>query len=136
GADVREARHVPELSPLLGHAWLARASLYDTAMALADGGAERERADNPYLQDYPWRAAYPELQPEAPERALGFDFWFAALRDRTPFLEYWSALVACWLALALVPLATRLRSAARCHTSEVAMPRPHTTERVVKVAPA
>jgi hypothetical protein len=115
GIDVREARLVPEFSPLLGHAWLARASAYD-ALAVGGGNAargDRDRRENPVLGEYPWAGARPELVPEAPEQALGFDFWFAAIPDRTPFIEYWSTLVACWLALALVPLGGGLWRAAR-----------------------
>jgi hypothetical protein len=106
GVDVRDARQVPAFSPILGHAWLARASLYELALDLADPGARAsdDRPENPYTWDYPWRFAYPERRPEDPTRAFGFDLWFVALRDRTPFVQFWSALVAIWLALALLPL--------------------------------
>ena len=126
GVDVQAARHVPQFSPLLGHAWLVRATLYETALDLRGGnrgnGPERQgdapgpdaaRPENPFTWDYPWRSAYPEQVPEDPTRAFGFDLWFVALRGRTPFLEYWSGMTAIWLTLALVPLGAGLWSAAR-----------------------
>lgn len=126
GVDVQDARHVPQFSPLLGHAWLARATLYETALDLRGGragaaapedragaGADATRPENPFTWDYPWRSAFPELVPEDPTRAFGFDLWFAALRGRTPFLEYWSGMTAIWLTLALIPLGAGLRAAAR-----------------------
>lgn len=118
GVDVKEARLVPEFSPLLGHAWLAQASVYDAlgglAVPAANGRrAERDRADNPYLEAYPWRSSYPQLRPEAPERALGFDVWFAALEQPSPFVSYWSTLGASWLGLTSVWLGSRLWRAAR-----------------------
>jgi hypothetical protein len=111
GVDVAEARLVPAFSPLLGHAWLARATLYDTVADWTGTRAPRDRAENPFLHAYPWAGVRPDLRPEAPERALGFDLWFAALRDAPPFAQYWCTLVACWLALALVPLGRRLMAA-------------------------
>lgn len=117
GIDVRHARHVPAFSPILGHAWLARASLYETALDLAgrqgpseEPGAESE---NPYRWDYPWREAYPEARPEAPDRAFGFDLWFVVRRDRTDFVRYWATLTATWLAVAIVAAGGRLWRAAR-----------------------
>ncbi|MBI3970972.1 MAG: hypothetical protein HY332_06755 [Chloroflexi bacterium] len=108
GADVVEARLVPEFSPLGGHLWLFKASAYGLAAGLGSGKPERSSADNPYRRAYPWAARYPDVWPEAPERAFGYAFWFAAIRDRTPFLEYWSALIAWWLAVALIPLGRRV----------------------------
>ncbi|HEX2185422.1 MAG TPA: hypothetical protein VHN78_07940, partial [Chloroflexota bacterium] len=101
--------------------WLARASLYELLLDLRGRDGEAQGVDilaraaetNPYLDDYPWRLAYPEAHPEAPARALGLDLWFVALRDRPPFVTYWSGLAAAWLALTLVALAVRLRAAAR-----------------------
>ncbi len=112
GVDVKEARLDPVFSPLLGHAWLFEASLYD-ALSGAGGGLAQEKTANPFLRRYPWAWARPELQPDTPERAIGFDYWFAALRDRPPFVQYWSALVAWWLAVSLLPLGRRVWSAAR-----------------------
>jgi Dolichyl-phosphate-mannose-protein mannosyltransferase len=114
GVDVRDARLIPEFSPILGHAWLARASLYDAGLDLAGGARE----ENPFTWDYPWRFAYPERRPEDPTRAFGFDLWFVALRDRPPFFELWSALAASWLALALVPLGTDLWGTVRRRTPD------------------
>jgi hypothetical protein len=108
GVDVREARLVPQFSPILGHAWLARSSVYDAVAGWRNGPSARNVRDNPYLAGHPWAASHPDLTPEAPERALGFDFWFAALRDRTTFIEYWSYLVAAWLSLSLLPLGYQL----------------------------
>lgn len=112
GVDVKEARLDPAFSPLLGHAWLFEASLYD-ALSGAGGGLAQEKAANPFLRRYPWAWAHPDLQPDAPEQAIGFDYWFAALRDRPPFVQYWSALVAWWLAVSLLPLGRRVWSMAR-----------------------
>ena len=103
GVDVKEARLVPEFSPLLGHAWLARASWHDTIARWRD--PDHDARDNPAGDAYPWAARYPELVPEAPERAYGFDLWFTALNGRTRFVEYWSWLAAAWLALAAARLA-------------------------------
>ncbi len=113
GVDVNEARLVPRFSPILGHAWLARATLYDTLAAWRTGGAPRDPADNPALRRYPWADSHPTLVPEAPERALGFDLWFTALPRRTRFVEFWSILAAAWLALSLLPLALSLRRSVR-----------------------
>ena len=65
----------------------------------------------------------PDLVPEAPERAVRFDYWFAALPGRTAFLQFWSGLVAGWLALALVPLAQGLWRAAGHPAAAVSLPR-------------
>ena len=46
--------------------------------------------------------AFPELVPEAPERAYGFDLWWAARRGTSRFLDYWSSLTAIWLGAILV----------------------------------
>ena len=77
GVDVQDARQVPQFSPLLGHAWLARATLYETALGQRGGqdgeGADAARPENPFTWDYPWRSAYPELRPGDPTRAFGFD---------------------------------------------------------------
>ncbi|HEV2125540.1 MAG TPA: glycosyltransferase family 39 protein [Chloroflexota bacterium] len=111
GVDVKEARLVPQFSPILGHAWLARASLYEALKGnrnYAPGAEQHAARSNPFLAEHPWAESHPHLTPEAPERALGFDFWFAALRGRTPFLEYWCSLAALWLAVSLVPLGYRL----------------------------
>jgi hypothetical protein len=105
--DVRAARVVPQFSPLLGHAWLLKASAYDVYAGLARGPG-RDRTQNPFYRDYPWASSHPEHHPEAPERAFGFDFWFAALRQPPPFMEYWSALVACWLGATALVLGWRL----------------------------
>ena len=117
GPDVNEARLTWEFSPLRGHAWLAKASFYDAFAGSSQTGARTSAAgarqkSNPFLRDYPWAASHPELYPEAPEREVGYDFWFASLKDRPPFLEYWSGLVAAWLALSLLPLGRRLWTAA------------------------
>ncbi|HEX2324538.1 MAG TPA: phospholipid carrier-dependent glycosyltransferase, partial [Chloroflexota bacterium] len=117
GVDVRDARHTPEFSPLLGHAWLARASLYelgrDLRASTPEPSEDEARPGNPYAWEYPWRFSHPQRRPEDPSRAFGFDLWFLALRERPPLAEFWSGLVAAWLALALVPLSGRLWSAAR-----------------------
>ncbi|MDQ3702152.1 MAG: phospholipid carrier-dependent glycosyltransferase [Chloroflexota bacterium] len=129
GMDVRHARHVPEFSPILGHAWLARASLYETALDLAGrkgtshgkatsngkGTSDEPLAEseNPYRWDYPWRETYPEARPEAPDRAFGFDLWFVVRRDQTDFVRYWAALSATWLAVATVAAGGPLWRAAR-----------------------
>lgn len=118
GVDVKEARLVPQFSPILGHAWLARASLHDTIAALRSGGAPRDTRHNPVLSTHPWAVSHPELAPEAPERALGFDFWFTALKGRTRFVEYWSMLIAGWLALALLPRSASLARALRVPAPE------------------
>ena len=112
GVDVKEARLDPAFSPLLGHAWLFEASLYD-ALSGVGSGQPQEKTANPFLRRYPWAWVHPELEPDAPERAVGFDYWFAALRDRPPFVQYWSALVAWWLAVSLLPLGRRVWRAAR-----------------------
>lgn len=101
GIDVRHARVVPEFSPLRGHAWLLQASL-----AASIGGYSAP--SNPYRSRYPWADAHPELVPEAPERAYGFDPWWAARRGRDRFLDYWAGIVAAWLALALSRLTVQL----------------------------
>ncbi|HEU5318059.1 MAG TPA: glycosyltransferase family 39 protein [Chloroflexota bacterium] len=103
GVDVQEARLVPEFSPLLGHAWLLRAAWHDTIARWRDPA--HDARDNPARDAYPWAARYPDLVPEAPERAYGFDLWFVALNGRTRFAEYWSWLAAAWLALAAARLA-------------------------------
>jgi|GEM_PF-854477 len=101
GIDVRHARVVPEFSPLRGHAWLLQASL-----AASIGGYPAP--SNPYRSRYPWADAHPELVPEAPERAYGFDTWWAARRGRDRFLDYWAGIVAAWLSLALARLTVQL----------------------------
>ena len=106
GIDVRHARVVPEFSPLRGHAWLLQASL-----AAGPGGSRS--ATNPFRHQYPWATSHPELVPEAPERAYGFDVWWAARRGRDRFLDYWSGLIAAWLALASGRLGARLWHLAR-----------------------
>ena len=113
GVDVEEARLVPPFSPILGHAWLARATLHDTLASLRNDGAPRDPAGNPTLAQYPWAGQFPEYVPEAPERALGFDLWFLALRDRSPFVSFWTVLSPVWLALALVSLSISLWRALR-----------------------
>src|SRR5262249_51887617 len=124
---VRDARLNPPFSPLLGHAWLARASAYDAGVGALRSlrGGTWNPADNPFLGDYPWRGVRPDLVPEAPERAVGFAPWFAALTSRTPFMLYWSGMAAVWLVLALVYLGHRLWREARlslalCPTAVVA----------------
>jgi hypothetical protein len=110
GVDVRDARLNPPFSPLLGHAWLAKASAYDAVVGWlrSSRGGAWDPADNPFVADYPWRAARPDLVPEAAERAVGFAPWFAALTGRTPFILYWSGMVAVWLVLALIYVGQRL----------------------------
>jgi hypothetical protein len=139
GVNVQDARVVPEFSPLLGHAWLLRASLHD-ALARLRGSGEPDPARNPALQDHPWAGVRPELTPEAPERAVRFDYWFAALPGRSPFLVFWSGLAAAWLALALAPLAQGLwRSAGQPAANvPVAENRPRLTARLepARVTPA
>jgi hypothetical protein len=117
GVDVRDARLNPPFSPLLGHAWLAEASAYDAVAGFLhpdqeENGAGRDRTQNPFLYQYPWAAVRPDLVPEAPERAVGFAPWFAALTDRPAFILYWSGMVAVWLVLALLYLGGRLWQAA------------------------
>jgi hypothetical protein len=108
GVDVGHARLQPEFSPVLGHAWLLQASVFE-ALASGDGpDAATASRPNPFRDRYPWARSHPDLAPEAPERAFGLDLWFAALRNRTAFIEYWSSLVAWWLTLALLPLSRRL----------------------------
>ena len=106
GVDVAEARLVPPFSPILGHAWLARASLYETIAAWRD--PDHDPRDNPAWGRHPWAASHPHLAPEAPERAVGFDLWFVALPGRSRFAEFWSWLTAAWLAVCGVRLATLL----------------------------
>lgn len=109
GVDVGMARVVPAFSPILGHWWLFRATVYDSAIPRLD------RTQNPLLPAYPWAqlaAARPQLRPEHPEWAVGWRFWFAGLRDRTPLAEFWSAIGACWLAVALIALGRSLWRAA------------------------
>ncbi len=96
GVDVRDARTVPPFSPLRGHQWLLQASLYEVF------GPSHKPADNPYRYRFPWAMAFPELVPEAPERAYGFDLWWAARRGTSRFLDYWSSLTAIWLGAILV----------------------------------
>ncbi len=96
GVDVRDARTVPTFSPLRGHQWLLQASLFEVF------GPSHAPADNPYRHRYPWAMAFPELVPEAPERAYGFDVWWAARRGTSRFLDYWSSLTAIWLGVVLV----------------------------------
>lgn len=113
GVDVEEARLVPPFSPILGHAWLARATLYDTVASLQNDGAPRDPEGNLALSQYPWAGQFPAYVPEAPERALGFDLWFLALRDRSPFVSFWAVLGTMWLNLALVSLSISLWRALR-----------------------
>jgi hypothetical protein len=116
GVDVRDARLNPPFSPLLGHAWLAKASAYDAIAGFVHSGAGGsaangngwDRTQNPFLDEYPWAAVRPDLVPEAPERAVGFAPWFAALTERPPFIVYWCGMMAVWLLLALVALGHRL----------------------------
>jgi hypothetical protein len=122
GVDVQDARVVPSFSPILGHAWLARATLYDTVLAWQTGGAPRDSQDNPELRRYPWAASHPAHVPDAPEHALGFDLWFTALPGRTRFVEYWSTMTATWLAIAVIPLVQSLR---RALAAAAAAPDPH-----------
>ncbi|MSQ44263.1 MAG: hypothetical protein EXR45_08700 [Chloroflexi bacterium] len=91
GVDVRDARTVPPFSPLLGHQWLLQASLFEVF------GPSHKPAENPYRYRYPWAMAFPELVPEAPERAYGFDLWWAARRGTSRFLDYWASLSAIWI---------------------------------------
>jgi hypothetical protein len=120
GVDVRDARLTPPFSPLLGHAWLARASAYDAVagfLASAGGSEARngsgwDRTQNPFLDQYPWAGVRPDLVPEAPVRAVGYAPWFAALTERPSFIQYWSGMVAVWLALTLIYLGRRLWQAA------------------------
>jgi len=102
GVDVAVARYDPAFSPLRGHWWLLRSTLYDSFVNPPD------RRANPWLWSYPWAESHPGQVPAAPERALGWRFWFAGLPERTPFVEYWSALLAWWLGLALVLAGRRL----------------------------
>jgi hypothetical protein len=106
GIDVRHARFVPEFSPLRGHAWLLQASL---ASSLGNYPA----ATNPFRDRYPWAETHPELVPEAPERAYGFDTWWAARRGRDRFLDFWAGIIALWLCFALVRLSASLWRLAR-----------------------
>ena len=117
GIDVRHARVVPVFSPLLGHAWLLEASL-----AASLGGYPPNT--NPYRDRYPWAEAYPDLTPEAPERAYGFDTWWAARRGRDRFLDDWASIVATWLALALARLSVRLWRLARAASDGTTAARP------------
>ena len=111
GVDVQDARLVPDFSPILGHAWLARASLHQ---AIATWRApEHDARDNPEWGRHPWAERYPNLAPEAPERAVGFDLWFVALRGRTRFIEFWSWLAAGWLAACAVRVGVSLVRALR-----------------------
>jgi hypothetical protein len=106
GIDVRHARVVPEFSPLFGHAWLLEASLAESV-----GGYPA--TTNPYRDRYPWAETHPELIPEAPERAYGFDIWWAAGRGRDRFLDYWASVSAVWLALMFARLSASLWKHAR-----------------------
>jgi hypothetical protein len=133
GVNVSDARLVPEFSPLPGHAWLLRASVMDAVARLRSGDADPDPAANPALNEYPWAGVRPDLVPEAPERAVRFDYWFAALPGRSPFLQFWSGLVAAWLALALLPLAQGLWRAAE--QTAVAVGRPRVTARFEPVGP-
>ncbi|HET7771796.1 MAG TPA: hypothetical protein VFN74_23685 [Chloroflexota bacterium] len=96
GVDVADARLVPPFSPILGHAWLARASLHHAVSSGND--RDHDPRENPAWGQHPWAASHPDLVPEAPERAVGFDFWFLALPERNRFAEFWSWLSAAWLA--------------------------------------
>jgi hypothetical protein len=134
GADVQEARVVPEFSPLLGHAWLVRASLYDAFLggkprSGAAGSVDSPPRPNPFLRDYPWAKAHPELYPAEPERAVGFGFWFATREPRLPFVRFWSAIVACWLACSLVPLSLGLWRLAKAPALPEAVPTTLRSER-------
>jgi hypothetical protein len=116
GVDVQDARLVPEFSPILGHAWLVEASFYDTVTGANSAAHPEDAARNPFRDAYPWAGSHPELVPEAPGRAFGFDLWFASIaakEDRSPFIRYWSTLVAIWLVLALIRTGGRLWRAAR-----------------------
>ena len=106
GVDVTEARLVPPFSPILGHAWLARASAHQLFSAWRD--KDHDARANPAWGQHPWAASHPGLAPEAPERAVGFDLWFLALPNRTRFAEFWSWLVAAWLAACACRLALAL----------------------------
>jgi hypothetical protein len=117
GIDVRHARVVPEFSPLLGHTWL-----FEASFAASLGGYAA--ATNPYRNRYPWATTHPELVPEAPERAYGFDMWWAARRGRDRFLDYWAGIIATWLALALARLSVRLWRLARDRSDGTTLARP------------
>jgi hypothetical protein len=106
GVDVAEARLVPPFSPILGHAWLARASLHHTLATWRD--RDHDPRDNPAWGQHPWAASHPDLTPEAPERAIGFDLWFLALPGRSRFAEFWSWLSAAWLCVLALRLAAAL----------------------------
>ncbi|MCX5985702.1 MAG: hypothetical protein NTX54_04190 [Chloroflexi bacterium] len=96
GVDVRDARTVAPFSPLLGHQWLLQASLFEVF------GPTHKPPDNPYRYRYPWATAFPERVPEAPERAYGFDLWWAARRGTSRFLDYWASLSAIWIGVVVV----------------------------------
>lgn len=117
GIDVRHARVVPEFSPLLGHAWLLEASL-----AASIGGYPA--ADNPYRNRYPWAESHPDLVPEAPERAYGFDTWWAARRGRDRFLDDWASIIAAWLTVSFARLSVRLWRFARTASDGTTAARP------------
>ncbi|MAG36284.1 MAG: hypothetical protein CL878_08575 [Dehalococcoidia bacterium] len=106
GEDVADARTKPVFSPLAGHWWLLRASLYDSFSEADDALA------NPYLHAYPWAEAYPERVPPHPEYALMMDLWFTGPVDRPEWVEFVSALVAWWLLVALIPAGRSLWVAA------------------------
>lgn len=86
------------------------------ARADGPGGLSTSGGHTPVLWRHPWAGAFPELRPEAPERALGFDFWFTRLARPSPFARYWANLVAVWLLVALIPLTRRLWQAARVYS--------------------
>ncbi|MGI8424616.1 MAG: hypothetical protein ACR2NO_11010, partial [Chloroflexota bacterium] len=111
GVDVKEARLVPQFSPILGHAWLARGSWHDALARWRD--PDRDARDNPAWGEHPWVGSHPEMSPEAPERAVGFDLWFVALDNRTRFVEFWSWLIAVWLAGYVIWSSISLRRGAR-----------------------
>ncbi len=91
--DQLKAHFVPEFSPVAGHAWLLKHTLFGRGLTQ---GELRERMQS----DFPWRSLLRFGVPQKPERGVGFDFWWIYLPRFFPESAYWSRTLASLLAAA------------------------------------